>query len=280
MNICVTLILILAKCTLIFAALTNHWVVPAVPEGRIVGGHEAAPHSHPYAVSLQLRFLWVRAHFCGGTLLNQNWVLTAGHCIKESFIIRWLPMDVVAGAHNVDKFGPAAQVLTVSQRIAHPLYDGGIGPNDIAMLKTSMPFQMTKEVQPVNLPVNFKVKPDNLALTGWGVLKTTFFFPSLPENLQEVNVTYIPYDECYQAVEKLREPYEKNPLNNKANICTGPLSGGIAGCNGDSGGPLIQFPVLLGVVSWGVSPCGQKGAPTVYTKVSNYLDFINQHINT
>lgn len=46
----------------------------AVPEGRIVGGYSATPHSHPYIVSLQMRFLWVRAHFCGGSLLNKNWV--------------------------------------------------------------------------------------------------------------------------------------------------------------------------------------------------------------
>lgn len=125
----------------------------------------------------------------------------------------------------------------------------------------------------------------------------------------------------------MREPYENNPLDQDANICTGPLTGGIAACNGDSGGPLVQFskgiieiietitndpvdenkinetdyndiddngedykdpkeeseqtlPVLLGVVSWGVSPCGEKGAPTVYTRVSRYLDFINEHINT
>ncbi|KAJ2952927.1 hypothetical protein O0L34_g7296 [Tuta absoluta] len=307
-----------------FPAFTNRWDKPLgtpnkdAPQGKLTGGHEAAPYSHPYLVSLQIRFLWMRAHLCGGTLLNKYWVLTAGHCVKESWVIRWLPMDAVVGAHDVDHFGPETQVATINKRIPHPHYKGGIGPNDIAVLQTSTPFYFSKAVQPVNLPINFKYEDlDYLKLAGWGVLKSTFFFPALPGKLQEANVTYIPYDECYEAIEKMKEDNEENPLNRKANICSGPLTGGIAGCNGDSGGPLIHFmkkrkfnannevdgetqdyqedytdydengnlikvddtvPVVLGVVSWGVQPCGQEGAPTVYTKVSTYLDFINQYV--
>lgn len=48
--------------------------VTKTPEGRIVGGYEASPHSRPYQVSLQIRFLWVKLHICGGSLLNENWV--------------------------------------------------------------------------------------------------------------------------------------------------------------------------------------------------------------
>lgn len=44
------------------------------PTGKIVGGHEAKTHSHPYLISLQTRLLWIRLHICGGALLNENWV--------------------------------------------------------------------------------------------------------------------------------------------------------------------------------------------------------------
>lgn len=60
------------------------------------------------------------------------------------------------------------------------------------------------------------------------------------------------------------------------NVCTGPLTGGVSACSGDSGGPLAQNGTLIGVVSWGVSPCGTTGAPSVYVQVSNYTSFISE----
>lgn len=59
------------------------------------------------------------------------------------------------------------------------------------------------------------------------------------------------------------------------NICTGPLSGGLSACSGDSGGPLEQDGTVIGIVSWGMTPCGSRGAPSVFTKVSAYIDWIN-----
>ncbi|XP_052737837.1 kallikrein 1-related peptidase b22 [Bicyclus anynana] len=247
-------------------------------------------------------------------------LLTAAHCTKESWLIRWLPLDAVAGDHNVHNIGPRAQIRPVNLRIEHPLYKGGIGPHDIAVLRVDSPFLFTDEVQPISLPYYNKISnEESLLLAGWGVLKTTWFIPDLPNGLQEVKVTYMPYDACRKAVdEHLENSYEYNPLNKDSNICTGPITGGVAACGGDSGGPLIQMvpknnmdhrieeaeiiydevndnktdvnteqtivedeekiPVALGVVSWGITPCGDRGAPTVYTKIAPYVDFINAHI--
>ncbi|CAB3242503.1 unnamed protein product [Arctia plantaginis] len=250
-------------------------------------------------------------------------ILSAAHCASESWLIRWLPMDAVAGMHNVNVFKSPVQVNQIKERIRHPLYNGGIGPHDIALFKTMLPFRFTKAVKPIKLPTNFNNEPSASALKviGWGALSTTFFFPDLPDNLQEVKVKAIPFRDCYNLIEALKEIYESNPLDKQSNLCTGPTSGGIAACAGDSGGPLVQIrnidppttnpveenveihnaslykkeqgrleegkpqadnveSVLLGVVSWGVSPCGEVGAPTVYTNVSNYIDFINYAIKT
>ncbi|XP_041977461.1 mast cell protease 1A-like [Aricia agestis] len=291
---------------------------------RIIGGHEAKPHSHPYIVSLQLRFLWASAHLCGGSILNENWILTAGHCISESWLIRLLNIDAVAGAHDVEQFGPLAQVARIDQRIPHPLYAGGVGPHDIAVLSTKTKFTFSKYVQPVNLPTsNYRMDDKPLMTAGWGALRSTVLIPDLPRRLQELQVKYIPYKECFKAIDDVKEPFETNPLEQDAHVCTGPLGGGMAACSGDSGGPLVQvvpryrlipyddieeeygraenvvssgedyttvedtdlsanmteeIPVILGVVSFGFSPCGYKGAPTVYTKVSNYLDFIEAFV--
>ncbi|XP_045485912.1 trypsin-2-like [Pieris rapae] len=190
----------------------------AVPQARIIGGHEAKPYSHPYVVSLQLRFLWLRGHICGGSIIKENWVLTAAHCIQESWLTRWLPLEAIAGTNDVYDFGPLAQVNSVDQRIPHPNYQG------------------------LNV------------------------FPPI---------------KCNKAVAELLESDERNPLDRNAHICTGPLSGGIAACSGDSGGPLIEMvssiPVIRGIVSWGISPCGIEGGPTVFTNVFEYIDFVKKY---
>ncbi|CAN7996454.1 unnamed protein product, partial [Ixodes hexagonus] len=59
-------------------------ILPMMSEGdRVIGGQEAVPHSWPWQVSLQLRSFDVLGHFCGGSLIDNSWVLTAGHCVKE-----------------------------------------------------------------------------------------------------------------------------------------------------------------------------------------------------
>ncbi|XP_063620427.1 kallikrein 1-related peptidase b22-like [Cydia splendana] len=323
----VKILLLLLFCCSGFRA---HPPVHQRPDSKLIGGLSTKPSSHPYVVSLQTRLFRIRAHICGGTLLSQNWILTAGHCVTESFIVKWLPMDAIAGSNNAHEmhnmgFGPDAQIAPVDRRIPHPDYAGGIGPNDLAVLHTSNPFKFTKFIQPAILPLLSKATYEYpLMLTGWGILRTTFFFPDLPRYLQEVNVTYIPYKECYEAIEAIKDKGETNPLDEKSNICTGPITGGVSACSGDSGGPLIQFinerdnsidedkdnifeenddkypltlpnrkgedrkikeennnkiiPMVVGVVSWGSTPCGDKGAPTVYTKVDHFLDFINTYV--
>lgn len=62
------------------------------------------------------------------------------------------------------------------------------------MLRTFTPFKFTREIQPINLPHDLKFDQEKLTISGWGVLKTSFFMLNLPETLQEVEVTYLPYD--------------------------------------------------------------------------------------
>lgn len=62
------------------------------------------------------------------------------------------------------------------------------------------------------------------------------------------------------------------------NVCIGPITGGLSPCSGDSGGPLVYSNKAVGVASWVVAPCGVRGAPAVYTKVSAYIDFIRKYV--
>lgn len=61
------------------------------------------------------------------------------------------------------------------------------------MLRTRTPFILNDQVQPINLPINYKMSPEPMTLAGWGVLKTTLFIPAVPSKLQEVEVTYMSY---------------------------------------------------------------------------------------
>lgn len=69
----------------------------------------------------------------------------------------------------------------------------------------------------------------------------------------------------------------------QTHICTGPLTGRVSACSGDSGGPLVKYQngsnVQIGIVSYGIVPCGRKYAPTsVYTRVADFVIFIKEHI--
>ncbi|XP_047106867.1 trypsin-7-like [Schistocerca piceifrons] len=110
-------------------------------------------------------------------------------------------------------------------------------------------------------------------MSGWGATETA----TTPDILQTVNVTIIDYETCRQNIDDLE--FGDNPLTDTM-VCTGPLFDGISVCSGDSGGPLAQNGIVIGVGSWGVvSPsCGYPGAPSVFTRVSAFIDFINQNL--
>ena len=93
--------------------------------------------------------------------------------------------------------------------------------------------------------------------------------------LMEVDVPTIPLDKC-------QEMYSKRPgVINPSVICAGFEEGVKDSCNGDSGGPLLQFmdgvPVLYGITSWG-DGCARSRQPGVYTRVSHFTDWIDSII--
>lgn len=69
----------------------------------------------------------------------------------------------------------------------------------------------------------------------------------------------------------------RNPFNETTNVCTADTDKSHGICRGDSGGPLTQNGTLVGLSSWGVLPCATKGAPSAFTKLSNYISWINNH---
>ncbi|XP_069669069.1 trypsin-1-like [Periplaneta americana] len=236
--------------------------------GRIVGGSNAAKGAFPYQISLQQVIFIFRQHICGGSIISPNWVVTAGHCVVIG------DLEVVAGEHSLNNNDGTEQTVAVAQAIVHPNYAGEVGPYDIAVLKLSSALVFNDYVQSIALPPAGSIPSGSAILTGWGSTSQTNN-PSMPDILQTATLPIVEYDEC------VRTYGEDSPLD-PTNVCTGPLSGGMSACSGDSGGPLAvkrsdgTFE-LIGIVSWGEIPCGQSNAPSVYTRVSAYIDWINNN---
>ncbi|XP_063916820.1 trypsin-1-like [Zophobas morio] len=245
------------------------------PSPRITNGDDAAPGQFPHQISYQWGILGFDQHVCGGTIISETWVLTAGHCVTEVPEIG--DHKVIAGVTNLWEDTAEKQTINVVQKIVHSDFGGDVGPNDIALLKLASPLTFGDLVKPIALPEADSVPTGNAILSGWGSTSTSDI-PVMPDQLQTTTIPLLSFEECSGAIESLLEQGEENPLSEESNICTGPLTGGISACSGDSGGPLIQDDNIIGIVSWGFTPCGSDGAPSVYTKVSNFIDFINQYV--
>ncbi|XP_026462245.1 chymotrypsin-1-like [Ctenocephalides felis] len=233
------------KTAVIFSALVA--LSAAIPHSnRVVGGLEAAEGSAPYQVSLQVG----NFHFCGGSILNEYWVLTAAHCLGYDF-------DVVVGTNKLDQ--PGERYL-VEQTFVHQ-FDQESLRHDLALVKVSSPIEFNDYVQPIPLGETYVGGGEVARLTGWGRLGANL---NGPNELQELNTVTLSHQQCVR--QQIYPVYDSQ-------LCTF-VGSGRGACNGDSGGPLVVNGELHGVVSWGI-PCA-VGLPDVFTRVSHYADWIRE----
>ncbi|KAL0119102.1 hypothetical protein PUN28_009601 [Cardiocondyla obscurior] len=244
---------------------------PSSPQ--VVGGEEAPVNGYPYIVSLQM----YSQHFCAGSVLNENWIITAAHCVQAVPSVNYL--SVKAGKHNIEKTESTEQTVKVSKSYVHSSYGGGVGPYDIGLLKLSTPLKFNNEVQPIKLAAPESDPSGEAWLCGWGSISSSHF-PEMPSKLQHVQMEIVDRQTCHESVERLTG---SSPVH-ETNVCTGPLYDQISACSGDSGGPLIAYegqqPELIGIVSWGIIPCGSAGAPSVYTRVSKFNSWVQEKISS
>jgi secreted trypsin-like serine protease len=239
------------------------------PEGqRIVGGVEARPGSHPWIVSLQTR----GSHFCGGTLIAPDIVITAAHCVAGG-----APSRIVAGAHDLYRPNANVQSSSPARVVSHQGYNDRTMVNDIALIKLATPIKFNANIQPACLPTAGEIVPDNAQgiVAGWG---TTRENGSPSTVLMQVGVPVMGPATCARQMSSQGFRIDANAM-----LCAGYSQGGKDSCQGDSGGPFVfKGPngyTLQGVVSFGVG-CARPGLPGVYARVSNYIQWINQTIKS
>lgn len=236
---------------------------------KIVGGADAQKHIAPWIISLQYSLRNRYYHSCGGAILSPEWVITAGHCVSASS----RGYQVAAGRHNLRVYeNSTEQRRTVRRVFIHPDYEGGIGTNDIALIQLQSPLKFTISVNKVNLPNAYTDdQHGSAALYGWGSTSRSKY-PSMPNILQTMVAPIISVDQCRQIL-------HAGLLITDKNICTGPMNGRVSACSGDSGSALTINNTIIGIVSWGLDPCGSPNSASVYTRVSRYVYWISSIIN-
>uniref|UniRef100_A0AAQ5X7G8 Prothrombin n=1 Tax=Amphiprion ocellaris TaxID=80972 RepID=A0AAQ5X7G8_AMPOC len=243
-------------------------------EKRIVGGDDAEVASAPWQVMLYKRS--PQELLCGASLISDQWILTAAHCILyPPWNKNFTTSDILVrlGKHNRAKFERGVEkIVAIDEIIVHPKYNWKENLNrDIALLHMRRPVVFTDEIHPVCLP-NKKVAKFLMTegykgrVTGWGNLKETWnpAARNLPTVLQQIHLPIVDQDIC-------RASTSVRITNNM--FCAGykpeDSQRGDA-CEGDSGGPFVmKYPAenrwyQVGVVSWGEG-CDRDGKYGFYT---------------
>jgi len=248
----------------------DHYSSPSSSHGYIVGGQTASRGSLPWQVSIQ-----TSRHFCGGTVINKRWILTAAHCFSGSGADNGV--KIVAGDHKLYHTEGSEQNIGLYRSYVHPQYNSRTMLNDIALLKLTRDMRFDSYTQPACLPKKANsgtdyVTGDTVVVSGWGRLSSGGHSPS---ELKMVKVPFISDRTCNK-----REVYNRKILSSM--ICAGRLRGGQDSCQGDSGGPLVKLVdgkwTVLGVVSWGAG-CAGYNKPGVYTRVAEFENWIANTIN-
>jgi len=265
---------------------------------RVVGGTEVPTDAFPWQVALvRPGDFTLLDRFCGGVLIAERWVLTAGHCVfNEELNQVEVPeeIQVYAGSTNLLSGGTRSNV---SRIIVHPNYQPY--QNDIALVE----LESELSVQPASLPaghdVGIPAANERVIVTGWGVTatfaegKTGAAYNQLtgqpvtdmqrlvqefPARLRGAGLLVVPNSYCAYDVE-----FRGGNLDQF--LCAGWPNGGRDSCHGDSGGPLHarrddgQF-VVVGIVSYGNPNCGEPDTWGKYSRVSYYLNWIEGHVGT
>ncbi|KAJ9579988.1 hypothetical protein L9F63_004371, partial [Diploptera punctata] len=255
-----------SKCEPCKCGLTNK-------HHRIVGGQETEVNQYPWMAQL----LYGGRFYCGASLINTKYVLTASHCLKgfSSHCLKGRTENSCKVKLMDHARGTSDETMTIDRRvkdvIIHRKYDDTSFNNDIALVRLDNEVKIEGLLRPVCLPTLGKSYSGTQGVvTGWGV---TVQNGAPSDVLNEVTVPIMGNSECRKSA------YGEKKITDNM-MCAGYPEGKKDSCQGDSGGPLhiMNGTVhdVVGVVSWGEG-CAKPNHPGVYTRVNRYMTWIKRH---
>ncbi|XP_067623814.1 brachyurin-like [Eurosta solidaginis] len=237
----------------------------AVVSPRIVNGRTAPVNDFPYQAGLLVND-GETLFFCGGSLLSNEWVLTAAHCTLSA-----LKVTVHLGSITYLDSTVSMEVDKCNI-IVHPSFDMRTIRNDISLIRIPA-VTISDAIKPVTLP-NCDLHPSlyvdqNVVALGWG--RTSDADVSNSPILKYANFKVISNDVCAQV-------YWYLDRINSGKMCTVSVNrGGV--CDGDSGGPLVvaNTDLQIGIISFFSNKGCEADEPAAHTRVTSYLYWIRRH---
>ncbi|NP_001310176.1 snake venom serine protease serpentokallikrein-2 precursor [Protobothrops mucrosquamatus] len=219
----------------------------------VIGGDECNINEHPFLV-----LVYYDDYQCGGTLINEEWVLTAAHCNGEN-------MEIYLGMHSKKVPNKDRRRRVPKEKFFCDSSKNYTKWNkDIMLIRLNRPVRKSAHIAPLSLPSSPPSVGSVCRIMGWGTISPTKV--TLPDVPRCANINLLDYEVC-------RAVYPELPATSRT-LCAGILEGGKDSCGGDSGGPLICNGQFQGIVSWGGDPCAQPHEPGLYTNVFDHLDWI------
>lgn len=241
---------------------------------RIIGGFQTQIERYPYTVSLQTS--GIDGHFCGGSLIAPDVVLSAAHCSGGDY-------KVVIGRHDLDTM--VGDVVNKRFEVPHPQYNPSWTDNDFNLIFLNR--ETTADVPFVKLNSDRSIPShqDPVEVMGWGDTDPSDWSQKLSDILHSVEVNVVSNELCSRAKGYVGwfnyESYEGAITSNM--LCAKDTNQD--SCQGDSGGPLVikgrdsrgADDVQVGVVSWGIG-CADSTFPGVYARVSSSYPWIRSEV--
>ncbi|XP_045488605.1 trypsin-4-like [Pieris rapae] len=244
------------------------WAFRTYAVRRIVGGMETSISMYPYNVAISRN----GKHWCGGSIIDEQWVLTAAHClefVRGDDKKKLTQFTVRAGSSFHSRGGYQARVNKV---FFHNDFSPGSADYDYSLIRLDRPMPIGRNIAVLNLPSqDYDIKPEDiLIVTGWGSTDESGY-GHIPDRLRFVPVPVMKVEMCQKAYNFYITPRM---------ICAGYATGGKDACNHDSGGPAVRDGVLLGIVSFGGKQCGDPASPGVYSRVTEISNWVEKTITS